>query len=103
LFVVFLPGSAPANKVNGGVVRQPYQECALFPRATQQARLPREAAEDFLEQIAGVIFVASEIKQECEQRLGVFVIKPLKVGLVRHRLYLNDAPRGKFCLVKEIF
>jgi hypothetical protein len=65
-------------------MREPDQERAFIPSAAQEPGLPGQAGEDLLEQIAGVIFVPREIKQEGEQRLGVFVVKPLKVGLVRH-------------------
>ena len=35
--------------------------------------------------VAGVIFIPRKIQQKCEQRLGMVIVQPFKVG--RHRIY----------------
>lgn len=72
----------------------------FLARAAHELRFARKPGEDFPEQIAGVVFVAGEIKEEGEQRLGVFIINSLNVGVIRHHVCINDALRRRICLQK---
>ena len=98
MIVVFLPRAAPPHEVDGGIVREANQKGAFIARATQQVGFAREPGENLLEKIACVRFVAGEVKQEREQRLGVFIIDSFKVGRCRHCFCINDAPDREVCL-----
>ena len=66
------------------MMRQADEECPLIPRTAEQSGLTGQLHENLLEHIARVLLVAGEIQQEREQRLGVFVVNPLKFHLNRH-------------------
>ena len=59
----------------GGVVREAEEKGAFIPGTGEQIRLARKFDEEFLDYVTRVVFVAGEIKQEGEQRLGVFIVE----------------------------
>jgi hypothetical protein len=94
--LLVVPGAraATAHQVNGRIVRQPNQEGALIASGPQQLGLARKFDKHVLQHVAGVILVAGEIQQECEQRLRVFVVQPFDSS--RHRFSKMTHQTGRF-------
>ena len=74
LLVILLACAAPADEVNGQVMRQPQQEGPLVAHACEQLGAFGQLDEQLLKQVTRIRLMASEIEQEREQRLRVFIV-----------------------------
>ena len=76
-------------------MRQPDEKGALVADVFEQVRFAGDFDENFLKQVARVVFIAGEIEEEGEKRWRVRVIKLLDLGSA---LFLTTMTRrkGKF-------
>ena len=87
LVVVFLSCGAAAEGVNGEIMGEADEKSTFLEHAIEQAGLPGELDEKFLQQIAGIGFVAGEIEQEREQGLGMGIVKAFEIKGSQHVLW----------------